>query len=63
MVGLTGTGPAWTVTQLPDVTENSGLDASSGASWYIPPDQLPATPAPSVPAAPSASPGRTSPSP
>ena len=22
--GLTGSGPSWTVTQLPDVTENSG---------------------------------------
>ena len=63
MVGLTGSAPTWTVTQLPDVTEYSGLDASSGAAWYIPPDQLPATPAPSVPAAPSASPNGTSPSP
>ncbi len=53
MIGLTGSGPSWTVAQLPDVTENSGLDASSGASWYIPPDQLPATPPPSQPASPS----------
>ena len=44
MVGLTGSGPSWTVAPLPDVTEYSGLDASSGASWYIPPDQLPAPP-------------------
>lgn len=53
MAGLTGSGPSWTVTPLPDVTEYSGLDASSGASWYVPPDQLPspppATPTPSVP--------------
>ena len=53
MVGLTGSGPSWTVTPLPDVTEYSGLDASSGASWYVPPDQLPSpppsSPAPSVP--------------
>ncbi len=49
MVGLTGSGPSWTIAQLPDVTEYSGLDASSGSSWYIPPDQLPATPAPSLP--------------
>ncbi len=52
MIGLTGSGPSWTATQLPDVTENSGLDASSGASWFIPPDQLPATPPPSLPATP-----------
>jgi Tol biopolymer transport system component len=61
MIGLTGSGPSWTVSQLPDVTEYSGLDASSGASWYIPPDQLPATPPPATPspspASPSGSPG------
>jgi dipeptidyl aminopeptidase/acylaminoacyl peptidase len=62
MIGLTGTGPSWTVAQLPDVTEYSGLDASSGASWYIPPDQLPASPPPSAPGAPSASPSSLSPS-
>jgi hypothetical protein len=61
MIGLTGAGPTWTVAQLPDVTENSGLDASSGASWFIPADQLPATPAPSLPASPS--PGAVKPSP
>jgi hypothetical protein len=63
MIGLTGSGPAWTVTQLPDVTEYSGLDASSGATWYIPPEQLPATPAPSQPALPGPSAGAPSPSP
>jgi Tol biopolymer transport system component len=63
MVGLTGSGPSWTVAPLPDVTEYSGLDASSGASWYIPPDQLPAAPSPSTPTTPSASPGGLSPSP
>ncbi|MGH2512877.1 MAG: hypothetical protein ACRDGQ_09340 [Candidatus Limnocylindrales bacterium] len=63
MIGLTGSGPNWTVSQLPDVTENSGLDASSGASWYIPPDQLPATPPPSTPSPAPASPaGSPSPS-
>jgi Tol biopolymer transport system component len=61
MVGLAGSGPNWTVSQLPDVTEYSGLDASSGASWYIPPDQLPATPQPSLPS--SASPGASPESP
>jgi Tol biopolymer transport system component len=63
MIGLTGSGPSWTVAQLPDVTEYSGLDASSGASWYIPPDQLPATPAPSLPASPGSSGGAPTPSP
>ena len=63
MISLTGSGPSWTVAQLPDVTEYSGLDASSGASWYIPPDQLPATPAPSLPASPGSSGGAPTPSP
>jgi dipeptidyl aminopeptidase/acylaminoacyl peptidase len=63
MVGLTGSGPNWTVAALPDVTEYSGLDARSGASWYIPPDQLPATPGPSLPSAsPSAPPASAKPS-
>lgn len=63
MVGLTGSGPSWTVAPLPDVTEYSGLDASSGASWYIPPEQLPATPPPSLPASPPTSSGKPSASP
>jgi Tol biopolymer transport system component len=45
MIGLSGTGPSWTTSQLPDVTQYSGLDGGSGASWYIPADQLP-TPSP-----------------
>jgi Tol biopolymer transport system component len=62
MAGLTGSAPTWTVTPLPDVTEYSGLDASSGASWYIPPDQLPATPAPNTPPPTSAPPTSAPPS-
>jgi hypothetical protein len=55
MIGLTGSGPGWTKEQLPDVTQYSGLDGVSGASWFIPADQLPApTAAPTAPA-PSAS--------
>jgi len=55
MIGLKGAGPGWTKEQLPDVTQYSGLDSVSGASWFIPPDQLPApTATPSVPV-PSAS--------
>ncbi len=47
LVRLEGTAPAWTVKEQPNLTENSGLDGSSRASWYIPPDQLP-TPAPTA---------------
>jgi hypothetical protein len=50
MIGLTGSGPGWTKGNLPDVTQYSGLDGVSGASWFIPGDQLPApTATPSVP--------------
>ncbi len=52
LIGLTGDGPTWKTTRLPDVTEYSGLDGGSGASWFIPADQLPApAPAGSAPAA------------
>jgi Tol biopolymer transport system component len=54
MIGLSGNGPSWTAKQLPDVTQYSGLDGGSGASWYIPASQLPA-PSPSG-TAPAASP-------
>ncbi len=36
MIGLKGTAPAWTAEQMPDVTQYSGLDGGSAASWYIP---------------------------
>jgi dipeptidyl aminopeptidase/acylaminoacyl peptidase len=53
---LGGTAPSWTIDQTIDLTVVSGLDAASRPDWFIPPDQLPATPPPSV--APSvASPG------
>ncbi len=55
MISLKGTGPGWTIEQMPDVTQYSGLEGGSAASWYIPADQLPA-PSPSASApAPSAS--------
>jgi dipeptidyl aminopeptidase/acylaminoacyl peptidase len=54
MIGLSGSGPAWTAEQLPDVTQYSGLDGGSGASWYIPADQLPP---PASSPAPASSPG------
>jgi hypothetical protein len=45
---LTGAAPAWTVDKTIDLTEVSGLDASSGPDWFIPADQLPATPPPTI---------------
>lgn len=53
MIGLKGAGPDWTTEQMPDVTEYSGVDGGSGASWYIPADQLP--PPTAVPSAPAPS--------
>jgi WD40-like Beta Propeller Repeat len=50
MIGLKGDGPTWTTEQLPDVTQFSGLDGGSGASWYIPGYPTPIT-SPSAPAA------------
>jgi Tol biopolymer transport system component len=51
---LTGSGPAWAVSEIVDLTQVSGLDGGSRPGWYIPPDELPATPEPTLP--PSASP-------
>lgn len=51
---LGGSGPDWTVTDTIDLTQVSGLDGASRPAWYIPPNELPATPPPTL--APSASP-------
>ncbi len=59
LVTLEGSGPSWSVGEVVDLTEVSGLDASSGPDWFIPPAELPPpTPAPvtPAPASPSASP-------
>lgn len=62
MIGLSGDGPTWKATQMPDVTQYSGLDGGSGASWYIPADQLPAPAATPAGSAPTAGPsGSTTP--
>ncbi len=53
MARLAGSGPDWTVTDTIDLTEVSGLDGGSRPAWYIPPNELPATAAPTL--APSAS--------
>ena len=49
---LDGTGPDFTIGEVIDLTTVSGLDAASRPDWFVPADQLPATPAPSI--APSA---------
>jgi Tol biopolymer transport system component len=43
---LEGNGPSWTVSGTVDLTEVSGLDASSRPDWFIPAALLPAAPAP-----------------
>jgi dipeptidyl aminopeptidase/acylaminoacyl peptidase len=50
---LSGSGPDWTVGETIDLTQVSGLDGGSRPAWYIPVDELPASPPPTV--APSAS--------
>jgi len=60
---LQGAAPAWTVKDITNLTEISGLDGESRPDWFIPADQLPApSPTPVAPAssqpAPSASPAQ-----
>jgi dipeptidyl aminopeptidase/acylaminoacyl peptidase len=45
---LGGPGPDWTVTDTQDLTQVSGLDGGSRPAWHVPPDELPATPAPTI---------------
>jgi len=60
MATLSGTAPPFSVADTIDLTVVSGLDGASRPSWYIPVDELPASPAPSSP---GASTGPPSPSP
>jgi Tol biopolymer transport system component len=55
LASLTGPGPGWTVSKTTDLTQVAGLDGGSKPAWYIPPDELPATPAPSIAPSPAAS--------
>ena len=55
MTKLDGKAPNWTVGETKALTTVSGLDGASRPDWFVPPDQLPATPVPTVPASPSAS--------
>lgn len=48
LAALEGPAPAWTVTETTNLTEVSGLEPASRPDWFIPADQLPATPPPSV---------------
>lgn len=45
---LDGAAPSWTVTETINLTVVSGLDPASRPGWFIPADQLPATPAPTI---------------
>ncbi len=49
LIQLEGTGPSWTAKDPIDLTTAAGLDAVSRPGWYIPPDQMPATPPPAAP--------------
>jgi len=53
MASLSGAGPSWTIAETVDLTQVSGLDGGSRPDWYVPPVELPVTPAPTL--APSAS--------
>jgi dipeptidyl aminopeptidase/acylaminoacyl peptidase len=56
LIRLEGTAPNWTVKDVVDLTEVSGLDGSSRPAWYVPADQLPAPAATTPPSvAPSTS--------
>lgn len=59
---LGGSAPRWTVDEIVNLTEVSGLDPVSRPDWFIPADQLPATPPPPS-AAPSSAAGSPSPAP
>ena len=44
---LEGAAPAWTVKETIDITTSAGLDSLSRPDWFIPADELPASPPPS----------------
>jgi hypothetical protein len=53
---LGGDAPNWTVKDVIDLTEVSGLDGASRPHWYVPPDSLP-KPSPTPVASVAPSPG------
>lgn len=48
MAMLEGTGPDWSVGEILDLTQVSGLDGGSRPDWYIAPEDLPPTPEPTA---------------
>ena len=48
MASLDGAAPGWTVGETVELTQVSGLDGGSRPDWYVAPEDLPATPAPTV---------------
>jgi Tol biopolymer transport system component len=48
---LSGRGPAWEVTETINLTEVSGLEATSRPGWFVPPEDLPPLPTPQPSAA------------
>jgi len=55
MASLAGAAPGWTVGETVDLTQVSGLDGGSRPDWYVAPEDLPATPEPTVTASASGS--------
>lgn len=49
MARLSGSGPDFTLGEVINLTTVSGLAAASRPDWFVPADQLPATPAPTGP--------------
>lgn len=48
MARLVGAAPGWTIGETLDLTVVSGLDGGSRPDWYVAPEDLPATPAPTA---------------
>jgi Tol biopolymer transport system component len=61
MAAIAGTGPDFTLGETINLTTVSGLDAASRPDWFVPSDELPATPPPTDPPATSAAPASTAP--
>lgn len=55
MAQLDGAAPGWTVGETLDLTQVSGLDGGSRPDWFVAPEDLPATPAPTIAPSPSGS--------
>ncbi len=56
MTRLEGAAPGWTLEDTLELTEVSGLDGGSRPDWYIAPEDMPATPPPSLAPSPSNAP-------